>query len=201
MKTKIKVIVGVLVFAFFLFAGVNVAHAEEVNENETVESTVEDVTTREMIKEFIDEWLIVILATVGGFAGTVGATTLKKKVIEKATEVLDRSTNTNAESNGKLQEATNMLSNGLKSINSKIEEFENKCLSIIEAYEKKNDTNICETMNAIINCITEIDFLRDEDSKFKELVALLVASNPQLASNGYATKILELLNEGSESNE
>ena len=71
----------------------------------------------------------------------------------------------------------------------------------IEEFEKKYASNFDETAEKIVNCISEIDVLKTDNTKFKELIALLVSSNPQLASNGYATKILELLNEGSESHE
>lgn len=186
---------------------------EEPVVDEVVDTPVEEeVDFRIMIKTFLDEWLIAILATLGGFAGTTGVMVLGRKIISTIIEKLEQSLKANEEGNENLKKSQEFLVDGLKTIDAKLAEFEAKCSAQIEksmkqitesinAFEEKYNVDIHEAFDKISNCINEIGFLKDEDSKFKELVALLVTSNPQLASNGYATKILELLHEGSDSNE
>ena len=212
-NNKFKFIVAIVCFVMCFLVFTNSAKADETIENEdqvteevTQEPTVdveepvvdevvddtvdEEVTTSEMIKAFIDEWLIVILATLGGLAGTTSALGLGRNVINKIIEGLKQSSDANAEGNEALKEARKELITGLE----KLEEG-------IANFEKENGEKIQQATDNINNCIKEISDMKTENSKFKELVALLITSNPQLASNGYATKILELLNEGSETNE
>lgn len=150
----------------------------------------EEITASEMIKNFINEWLIAIFATMGGVTGSALIILIGKGVISKMIESLEKSLQANTDGNENLKEAKAVVIEGLKQIESSVDKFEVKMEDII--------ANTSENIN---NCVKEINYLKDENVKFKELIALLVTSNPQLASNGYATKILELLNEGSESNE
>lgn len=213
-KNIFKFMVLFLVLSFFAFTFSNVVRAEENNESTTdeeivdeptvdepvieeiepeepvVEENNEEVSVGEMIESFLNEWLIVILATLGGAGGTGIALALAKKLLQKIINKINESTNANKESKESLDKVQKVVTLGLEAITERIEEF-----------EKKYASNFDETAEKIVNCISEIDVLKTDNTKFKELVALLVSSNPQLASNGYATKILELLNEGSEAHE
>lgn len=164
---------------------------EEVVEETITEEVVEEQkSVRDMIKDFINEWLIVILATLGGAGGTSVALGIAKGLLKKITDKVEESANNNKESNKTLSDTQKVVANGLECLTEKIEEFENKY-----------SDNFTETSEKIIKCIDEINYLKAENEKFKKLSALLVSSNSQLASNGYATKILELLDEGSVNNE
>lgn len=204
-----KIVVLFLTFSFFMFTFCNTVKAEENNEQiedseiveepeieevapeePVVEENNEEISFSEMIENFLNEWLIVILATLGGGAGTGIALALAKKLLQKIIDRINESTNANKESKESLDKVQKVVTLGLEAITEKIEEF-----------EKKYASNFDETAEKIVNCISEIDVLKTDNTKFKELIALLVSSNPQLASNGYATKILELLNEGSEAHE
>lgn len=195
-KNILKFMVLFSALSFFMFTFSNVVNAEEENNEPIIEETLpeetgeEEVSVRDMIKDFLNEWLIVILATLGGAGGTGVAMALAKKLLQKIIEKINESSNANKESKESLDKAQKVVTLGLEAITEKIEQF-----------EKKYANNFDETMDKIVKCIDEIGILKTDNAKFKELVALLVTSNPQFASNGYATKILELLNEGSESNE
>lgn len=223
-KNVLKFMLLFLTLAFFMFTFNNVAKAEEESNEPTTEDVVdepsveeeaeeevvpekpveneepvveEEVSARDMINDFLNKWLTVILATLGGAGGTGVALLIAKKILEAITKKISESAEANKQSKETLDEGQKLLVKaqeamvlGLEAITEKIEDF-----------EKKYATNFDQTMDKIINCIDEIDSLRTDNAKFKELVALLVTSNPQLASNGYATKILELLNEGSETHE
>lgn len=171
---------------------------EPVDDTPVVE---EEVDFRTMIRAFLDEWLIAILATLGGFAGTTGVMVLGRKVIGTIIENLEKSLTANTEGNENLKKAQEVLVSGLKQVDAKMEEFGEVCAKKIEDFDKAYSEKIEGTLATVTECINEIIALRNDNAKFKELVALLVTSTPQLASNGYATKILELLHEGSEPNE
>lgn len=228
MKKMIKVLILSFALTFFTFVTHNVAFAEEVTEGEEIveneptedvvtedvptvedipivedvpteepvvdepvdDNVTEEVSFRDMIKDFIDKWLMAILATFGGGAGTAVALYIAKSFLKSLREEVKASAENNKESNATLAKAQETLADGLDKITDKIEKFE-------ETYNEK----IEDTLGTVNNCISQIDCLKTDNAKFKELVALLVTSTPQLASNGYATKILELLNEGSETNE
>lgn len=170
------------------FCIVKTVKAEEMPEDSVVET--EEVDTREMIKAFIDEWCMLILAAVGGAGGTTVVLAIGKKVLQKIIESLNKTAEANKEGNDTLAKTTEVVTEGLGEIVNKIEIFEDKYSSNFEA-----------TNERIRACIDEIEELKHSNAQFKELIALLVASNPQLASNGFATKILEVLDEGSETNE
>lgn len=204
----------------FIFAPV--AHAEEIEQEPTEEEVVEEETTEdeivedevveeeiveetvpqeedfsEMIKGFINNLLPTILAILGGASGTgivvgIGSMVFKKmiKKMEESIEQSEKCADSTKESSELLKEAQVIFVEGLKAIADKVEESEVKNRAVME-----------ESFMKIDECIGEIGILKSDNAKFKELIALLVSSNPQLASNGYATKILELLNERSESNE
>jgi gas vesicle protein len=195
MKRKMIKVFVVLVMLSFAFLFSTVAHAEEtdVEQDEIVDSvpenvpvdepTEEPVDFRTMLKDFLDKWLSIILATFGGAGGTAVAMLIAKKILNKMIE-------TNKESNAVVNETKEVIDKKLTAIVKHIEEFEDKYSKLFE-----------ETMKRIKHCVDDIEELECNDEKFKELIALLVSSTPQLASNGYATKILELLNERSDSNE
>jgi gas vesicle protein len=222
MKKMIKVLILIFALTFFTFVTHNVAFAEEVTEGEEIVEneptedvateevpTVEDIPTeepvvdepvddnvteevsfRDMIKDFIDKWLMAILATFGGGAGTAVALYIAKSFLKSLREEVKASAENNKESNATLAKAQETIADGLDNITNRIEKFEKTYSNKIEG-----------TLDTVNECIGEIGALRTDNAKFKELIALLVTSTPQLASNGYATKILELLNEGSETNE
>lgn len=162
------------------------------------ETEVEDNPSfREMFDDFANKWLVVILATFGGAFGSGLAMSIARKVLQKIIESLKKSTEINESGNETLKGVHNTVVNGLEAIDNKLGEF-----------EEKYATNFDETSKKIVDCIDEIDVLKDkidflkgENKTFKELIALLVSSDTKLSSNGYATKILDLLDEGSESDE
>jgi hypothetical protein len=157
---------------------------------EPIEQPKEEIDFGESIKNFLKEWMIVILATLGGAGGTSIALAIAKALLKKITDKVEESAKNNKDSNETLAKTQETVANGLEMLTAKIAEFETKYSSNFE-----------ETSERIIKCIQEIDTLKTDNKKFKELVAFLVSSNAQLASNGYATKILELLDEGCEANE
>ena len=170
-------------------------------ETPTETPTNEEVTFRDMVNDFLDKWLGFILATFGGAGGTAIVMLIAKKILTKITEEVRKSAETNKESNEIVSKANELLDNGLQTITSRVEDFKVAVSKKIEEFEAKYAVHFEKTMERIKECVDDIEELECNDEKFKELIALLVSSSPQLASNGYATKILELLNERSDSNE
>jgi len=153
--------------------------AEEVVEQEQTTETQENETTPttdkedDNSKEIIENYILPVVYAVSGVFGTLlGVLTLRKRVFDLKELVENTS--------GKSKEETERLKKEYDEAKEKLDEerkeLSNKALSLANELESFKD-------------------MRNQITILKELVVLMVASNKELANSGYATKILELLDE------
>lgn len=94
-----------------------------------------------------------------------------------------------------------------KKIEDSIDEHSEEGKKLSKAYEDATTMaelakqELLEEKKLLETCMKQNEVLRDNFEAMKKLMAYLVASNDNLSSNGYAQKILELLNEEGESSE
>lgn len=197
---KKKILIYFMIFALIVFSFVNVLECsaeelptedtttEEVLEDEateptqepTIEEVVDEVTFNDQIQEFLDKWGTPIISAIAGITGSSITIFICKFVVSKLLEKLEeerkKSKNNNDEANAKLIETENKLA--------KAKEF-------LEEAEKQFQTQT-ENFKEIVANQKEI---LNQDQKFKELIAIMFATTPELMNNGMASKVLELLNE------
>lgn len=180
---KKKFIIALSFFTFilgFAFMSNNV-FAEETQDEQTQEVVkAEEVTISVKLNEFMNKWLTPVTSGALGLLGSFLMYCLTKKrytlLLSTMTKGVKKTEETRNEANEELQRVKRDY------INAKIELANQK-----ENYEKM--------MIAMKEDAKELKLANDNLTMFKQLVAYLVSSTPELAKNGYAQKILLLLDE------
>ena len=189
-----------MIFALIVFSFVNVLECsaeelptedtatEEVLEDEateptqepTIEEVVDEVTFNDQIQEFLDKWGTPIISAIAGITGSSITIFICKFVVSKLLEKLEeerkKSKNNNDEANAKLIETENKLAKAKERLEEAEKQFK---------IQTENFKEIVANQKEILN----------QDKKFKELIAIMFATTPELMNNGMASKVLELLNE------
>ena len=160
---------------------------EEKNDEPCTEEIEEEVTFSDQVQDFLDKWGTPIISAIAGVTGSSITVFLCKyvvsKLLEKIEEERKKSKENNDSANGKLAETESKLAKAQERLE-KAEE------TLAKAQE--NFKNQSEQFKDIIASQKEI---LSEDQKFKELIAIMFATTPELMNNGISSKILELLNE------
>ena len=219
---KILILFCISCFALSFIVKVNAEDTqEEVNQEVTEETTEEEVvipedntneqpeetpvepetTIEDMFNDFINKWASAIFGALGGVSGMAIVIFIAKKaiqkLIDKVTNSSDASEQEKREAVEKLEASQKILENTEKSLTVKVDEaIENAKLASVEAKELV-DKVICSSEETL----AKFNKLQSELNQFKQLIGVLISTTPEFASNGIATKILELLNEGVNSNE
>lgn len=186
----------------------------------------EEVTIGEMFADFKDKWLSPFITAIAGVLGTLLTVLLSKVVVNKlGTQLLNMGNSTDEEKKQALKEYNqakidldNAKTSLQEQVTNTISTFKNAyadsqtMLNKIVAESKKMvDETVKQAHRAIEQARKENAALIEQNKDlfakfttqqgqiedFKVLIGYLVSGIPELASNGYATKILELLNEGS----
>ena len=197
---KKKILIYFMIFALIVFSFVNVLECsaeelptedtatEEVLEDEateptqepTIEEVVDEVTFNDQIQEFLDKWGTPIISAIAGITGSSITIFICKFVVSKLLEKLEeerkKSKNNNDEANAKLIETENKLAKAKERLEEAEKQFK---------IQTENFKEIVANQKEILN----------QDKKFKELIAIMFATTPELMNNGMASKVLELLNE------
>ena len=193
MKKKILVYVIIFSVMFFSFNFFLTCKAEEIPTEETIEieeiptqenneeeEIVEEVTFNDQVKDFVDKWGTPILSAIAGISGSTITIFICKfivnKLLEKMEEERKKSKKDKDEANAKIIETEKKLE---------------KAKEILEQAEKQFQTQT-ENFKEIVANQKEI---LSQDQKFKELIAIMFATTPELMSNGVSSQVLELLNE------
>ena len=187
-KGKFLLFVFILMFCFSFSS--SAVFASEV-ETTTIQEEEKPITYQDQLNDFWNKWFGVIFATVGGASGTTAIILVFLRKIKKKIENHEQLTEED------YQEAKRLLTSAkqyvqasqeLIDVASKHEEitsdFVNEYNGLIESYKKTFDIQT-----------GEIDLLLTHISVLKDLMCKLVASNPELASNGYATEIIKICDE------
>lgn len=195
----------------------------------TDEPLDDEVTIQEMFEDFKEKWLSPIFTALAGtlatlitvflskgvvnklgiqMVGMVNATDEEKKKVlgeyKQAQKDLDDTkvalkeqvTNTIETFKNAYADSQTMLNKITAESKTMVENIVKQTQNVIEEVKKEN-ADLIEKNKELFAKLTE-QKVQVED--FKVLIGYLVSGTPQLASNGYATKILELLNEGSVNN-
>ena len=197
---KKKILIYFMIFALIVFSFVNVLECsaeelptedtttEEVLEDEadeptqepTIEEVVDEITFNDQVKDFINKWGTPIISAIAGITGSSITIFICKVIVSKMLEKLEeerkKSKNNNDEANAKLIETENKLAKAKEFL----EEAENQFQTQTENFKE-----IVANQKEILN----------QDQKFKELIAIMFATTPELMNNCMASKVLELLNE------
>lgn len=150
------------------------------------------VTYQDQLNDFWNKWFGPLAAV--GFGGlTTGGVIavffkLISKKIDKSEKQNEETTNEAKDSLTKAKESyedsNKMLMNVVDNIKEDFKGFSNEYTALVEKYQKQFDIQT-----------QEIDLLLTNLSVVKDLLCKLVASNPELASNGYATEIMKICDE------
>ena len=153
---------------------------EEKNDETCTEEIEEEVTFSDQVQDFLDKWGTPIISAIAGVTGSSITVFLCKYVVSKLLEKIEEERKKSKENND--------------SANGKLAETESKLAEAQERLEKAEETLIKaqENFKEIISSQKEI---LCQDKKFKELIAIMFATTPELMNNGISSKILELLNE------
>ena len=189
-KGKFLLFVFILMFCVG-FSGAMV-YAEEPDVVTTEEVETEVVSYKDQLNDFLDKWSTPIFSIVGGTGSSALVIWLLFNLFKKKLEEHIKSTNNEVtEAKTELNSAKDELlvvKNELNEVTSeqkeKLDEFVNDYNTLVESYKKTFDIQA-----------NEIDLLLSHLSVLKDLMCKLVASNPELASNGIATEIMKLCDE------
>ena len=195
MKKKILIYVLVFLTLCFSFGTIIDCKAEEVEptietteeptmedevvENEPttnepiVEEETNEVTFNEQVQDFLNTWFTPLISSIAGVLGsTLGILILKsivKALSSKVEELANNSNVANTEAEKKLKETEEKL----KVVETQLESYIGDFKTLIENQQK----------------------ILSQDEKFKELIAIMFATTPELMNNGMASQVLDLLNE------
>ena len=188
MKKKILVCIFVILTLGFSFVSIIDCKAEteptvEVNEEHTQENkdvVVEEITFNEQVQDFLDKWSTPLISSIAGVLGSSVGVLILKSIV-------------NALSNKIEEQAKNSNKNN-EEADKKLKETEDKLRKAEERLEKAQNElqNYIGEFKVLVNNQKEI---LSQDEKFKELIAIMFATTPELMNNGMASKVLDLLNE------
>lgn len=204
MKKKILVYFIIFTLSLFLFINILDCSAEELPteevptqeveelpteepENNDEEEIVDEVTFSDQVKDFLDSWGTPIISAIAGVTGSSIVVFICKflvtKLLEKIEEERKKSKESNNEANDKLVETEKKLAKAQE----RLEKAEETLEKAQDNFKKQAEQfkQIIESQKEILN----------QDEKFKELIAIMFATTPELMNNGISSKILELLNE------
>ena len=194
MRKKILVYVFVFLVLSFSFCSILECSAETENVQEPTqeeviqeEEVVEEITFNDQIQDFLDKWGTPLISSIAGILGSSMGVLVLKSVIKVLTNKIEKQNEkanvNNTEADEKLKEAREEL---------------------IKTEEKlrKAEEKLEKTQENLQNYISEFKVLAknqkeilSQDEKFKELIAIMFATTPELMNNGISSKILELLDE------
>jgi hypothetical protein len=184
---KFKFILLMLCLSFCVGFTVVGVHAEENGEE-----TSQEVTYQQQLDDFWYKWFPTITGGVSGTLGTFAMIIVFLKKINKKIEKKEKLTKEDYE------EAKDLTFKAK-------EDFVNATTMIIEVTENQKES--IETFKAEYNALVEsnaklfdiqakeIQLLLGHVSTMKDLVCKAVASNPELASTGWATELIKLCDE------
>lgn len=158
-----------------------------IEDEEIVE---EKPTFREMAKAFCDKWLQVIISGLSGISGTALILWIGRKILAGIKNKIADSVNLNDEERKKNIEQLEKMENTLDNAINKLRENDEKTQQLL--------TNIEDMSKDYKTLLENYTGMVEQISEFKKLIALLISSNQDLASNGYAKKMLETLDEGND---
>lgn len=157
---------------------------EEVGIGETEEV----ITITKKLDDFINTWLIPTTSGALGFIGSLLSYLILRLLVKKLEKRLERNIDSSEEERQILRKEIDNAKKELENAKQTLLEKQNLLQECINSFEVQKAT-LLETQKNLLTSQRAI-------SEFKELIGLLVASSPELAKNGYASQVLELLNEG-----
>lgn len=182
-KKKIIAFFGVLGLSVGLGFSIN-AYAEETTnqETQTVETQQEEKVTITMkLQEFQNKWMTPLVSGAIGLLGSFLGYFLYKR---------------------KYKQIMALMSSGIKMTKDERERANQDLVRAKELYEaeKADFEQKRKDYDALLQSakeeLLEMKKFREENIQFKELIGYLISSSPELAKNGYSSKILKLLDEG-----
>lgn len=196
-KNILKIFIVCFAFLFSLNMLIKV-NAEETAVDETI--VEEEISVEEMFNDFINKWASSIFGALGGAGGMAIVIFISKKYVQKLIDKVmnnaDVSEEQKKEAVEKLEQCQKTLESAEKNLTEKVEEvIENSKLASEEAKDL-----VDKVVNSSEETLAKFNKLQSELNQFKQLIGVLISTTPEFASNGVATKILELLDEGADSN-
>lgn len=181
-----KIIIGLGILGVSFGIGCKIsAYAEPLEEEEPQTTEVveqeEQVTISMKLNEFLNKWLTPIVSGALGLAGSLLGYLLYKKRYKVIMAVMSSGIKLTEEQR---KQANSDLTMAKELYETAKADFEQKRKDYEKIIELAKDE------------IKELKAAKVETEDFKRLVAYLIASTPELAKNGYAEKILKLLDEG-----
>ena len=194
MRKKILVYIFVFLVLCFSFCSILECSAETENIQEPTqeeviqeEEVVEEITFNDQIQDFLNKWGTPLISSIAGILGSSMGVLVLKSVIKVLTNKIEKQ---NEKANGNNAEA-----------DEKLEEAREELIKTEEKLRKAEE-KLEKTQEDLQNYISEFKVLAknqkeilSQDEKFKELIAIMFATTPELMNNGISSKILELLNE------
>lgn len=168
-------------FVFFTIS----TYAQEATENVVV-------TYQDQLNDFWNKWFGPLAAVGFGGLTTGGVIAVFFKLISKKIK----------KSEDKNNDAYTSATNGMNEAKENYEDSNQKLLAVVENIKDKTE-DFTKQYQILIDKYKEqfeiqtgeIDLLLTHISVLKDLMCKLVASNPELASNGYATEIMKICDE------
>lgn len=199
MRKKILIYVLVFLTLCFSFGCILECRAEEIpteevpteeviegNEN-IEEGVIDEVTFSEQVQDFLNTWFTPLMTSIAGILGSSVGVLILKSIIKALEKKIEKQ-------NEKANENNNVADDKLSKAEEELRKTEEKLLKAEERLEK--------TQEDLQNYISEFKELAknqkeilSQDEKFKELIAIMFATTPELMNNGVSSKILELLDE------
>lgn len=144
------------------------------------DEVVDEITFNEQVQDFLNTWFTPLVSSIAGILGSSVGILILKSIIKalsiKIEEQAKKSNENNEEADKKLKETEEKLRKAEEKLQKSQQELQ----------------NYISEFKVLVNNQKEI---LSQDEKFKELIAIMFATTPELMNNGMASKVLELLNE------
>ena len=207
---KKKILIYFMIFALIVFSFANLldCNAEELPTEDTIteeivedeveeptqEPTIEEVvegeeefiqedeeiTFNDQVKEFLDKWGTPIISAVAGVTGSSITVFICKFIISKLVEKIEEERKKSKENN--------------KEANEKLAATEKK-LEFAKIALEEAEKQLTTQAEKLVEILANQKEILSQDQKFKELIAIMFATTPELMNNGVASKVLDLLDE------
>lgn len=199
---KKKILIYFMIFALIVFSFANLLDCnaeelptedtitEEIVEDEveeptqepTIEEIVEDneITFNDQVKEFLDKWGTPIISAIAGVTGSSITVFICKFIISKLVEKIEEERKKSKENN--------------KEANEKLAATEKK-LELAKIALEEAEKQLSTQAEKLVEILANQKEILSQDQKFKELIAIMFATTPELMNNGVASKVLDLLDE------
>lgn len=205
MKKRILFTLGILTFFTFIFANVKVC-AETTEPSTSVETEVittlpsdEDlqqntgVSLEDQLSDFSNKWGTGIISALLGVLGSGSIIFLAKGTVKKISTKITDGINLTEEERKKATEDLKTAKKVLEDNSIKYEKYVSEIKELIPNMTAEFKALIKQYEGEMGALKNTVETLTKDFSVARELIAILISQNPELAKNGVATEILKVL--------